>query len=109
MLTPTARKNLLADLGSKSESDHASKQSKKQKPKKKVQQEALSSPSSTSSDEEPSPPPKKASKKRKAPLLELSQEDLGGPLAPADVAHCSSSEPPQAIETGAKRKSKRKK
>ena len=109
VLTPTARKNLLADLGSESESDHTSKQSKKQKPKKKVQQEALSSPSSTSSDEQPSPPPKKASKKRKAPLLELSEEDLGGPLAPADVAHCSSSEPPQAIETGAKRKSKRKK
>ena len=76
VLTPTARKNLLADLGSESESDQASKK------KKKVQQEVLSSPSSTSSDEEPPPPPKKASKKRKNPLLELTEEDLGGPLAP---------------------------
>ena len=74
-----------------------------------MQQEALSSPSSTSSDKEPSPPPKKASRKRKTPLLELSEDDLGGPLAPSDVAHCSSSEPPQAIETGAKSKSKKKK
>lgn len=109
VLTPTARKNLLADLGSESESDHASKQSKRQKPKKQIQQEALSSPFSTTSDEEPPPPPKKASKKRKTPLLELSEEDLGGPLAPSDVAHYSSSEPPQATDTGAKRKSKKKK
>ena len=107
MLTPTARKNLLADLGSESESDQASKKSKKQT--KKVQQEVLSSPSSTSSDEEPPPPPKKASKKRKNPLLELTEEDLGGPLAPSDVAHCSSSALPQATERSAKRKSKRKK
>ena len=76
--------------------------------KKNVQQEVLSSPSSTSSDEEPPPPPKKASKK-KNPLLELAEEDLGGPLAPSDVAHCSSSELPQATETSAKRRSKRKK
>ena len=109
VLTPTARKNLLADLGSDSDSDDAPKQSKKQKAKKNVQQEVLSSPSSTSSDEEPPPPPKKASKKRKNPLLELAEEDLGGPLAPSDVAHCSSSELPQATDTSAKRRSKRKK
>ena len=108
-ITPTARRNLLADLGSESDSDHAPKQSKKKKQKKKVQQAPSSSSSSASSDEEPSPPPKKTSRKRKPSVLQLSEDDLGGPLAPSDTAHCSYSEQPKTTQLSGKGKAKEKK
>ena len=74
-----------------------------------MQQAPVSSSSSTSSDDEPSLPPKKPSQKRKTPELELSEDDLGGPLRPSDTGHCSSSEQAQTAESSAKGKSKGKK
>ena len=109
VITPSARPNLLADLGSDSDSDHAPKQSKKEKPKKKAQQPATSSSSSTSSDHEPSPPPKKQTRKRKPPQLELSEDDLGGPLGPSDAGHRSPSQELHTAASTTKSKSKGKK
>ena len=77
-ISSSRRKNLLADLGSDRDSDNETTSRKKKKTKSKPQKEPKPSTSSslTSSDEK-QPPPKKSASKRKAPQLELSDDDLG--------------------------------
>ena len=81
-ITASHKKNLLADLGSETDSDDESAKQKKKRGKKRSQKELSPSSSSlTLSDDDPAPK-KKRGQKNKRPDLELSDdelEDMPGP------------------------------
>lgn len=85
-ITASYKKNLLAELGSDTDSDDDStKQQKKKNKKRSDRQLSPSSSSVTLSDDEPAPK-KKRGQKKKRPDLELSEEELRDMPGPSGEA-----------------------
>ena len=111
-ITASYKKDLLAQLGSDTDSDDDSTKQKKKTNKKRSGRELLPSCSSLSlSDEEPAPK-KKRGHKKKRPELELSEDELGDMPGPSGEAAWSPKrqEPkPDAGSSKSKKKSKKSK
>ena len=83
VISASYRKNLLADLGSQTDSDQESSKQKKKKGKKRSQRALSPSSSSVSLSDDNPAPKKKRTQKKKKPELELSEDELGNVPGPS--------------------------